>query len=106
MMLPWKKRNRRQATHEEPGLVERLNWRALAAAAGIVAGCAAVAVLLMMALDRPVRRVLVEGAFQRVSPPEIESAVVEVVKGGLATVDLERVRERIERIDWVDRAVV
>jgi cell division protein FtsQ len=28
------------------------------------------------------------------------------VKGGLATVDLEKVREHIERIDWVDRAVV
>ncbi len=106
MVLPWKKRNRRQAANDEPGLVERLNWRALAAAAGVVAGCAVVAVLLMMALDRPVRRVLIEGAFQRVSPPEIESAVVEVVKGGLATVDLGKVRERIEGIDWVDRAVV
>ena len=106
MVLPWKKRNRRQAAHGEPGLLERLNWRALAAAAGIVAGCGAVAMLLMMALDRPVRRVLVEGEFHRVSPPEIESAVVGAVQGGLATVDLDRVRDSIERIDWVDRAVV
>jgi cell division protein FtsQ len=106
MVLPWKKRNRRQAAHGEPGLLERLNWRALGTAAGAVAGCALVAWLLLMALDRPVRRVLVEGSFQRVTPPEIESAVVEVVKGGLASVDLDRARERIERIDWVDRAVV
>jgi cell division protein FtsQ len=106
MVLPWKKRNRRQAAHGEPGLIERLDWRALAAAAGIVAGCVAVAWLLVAALDRPVRRVLVEGAFQRVSPPEIESVVTGAVKGGLATVDLAQVRERIERIDWVDRAVV
>ncbi|NJD32025.1 MAG: FtsQ-type POTRA domain-containing protein [Gammaproteobacteria bacterium] len=106
MTLPWKKRNRRQATQGEPGLLERLNWRALAASAAIVAGCVVVAMLLMMALDRPVRRVLVEGAFLRVSPPEIESAVNDVVKGGLASVDLDAVRDRIERIDWVDRAVV
>jgi cell division protein FtsQ len=106
MVLPWKKRNRRQAANPEPALLARLNWRALAAAGGIVAGCAVVAFLLMLALDRPVRRVLVEGAFQRVSPPEIESAVVEVVKGGLASVDLDQVRDSIERIEWVDRAVV
>jgi cell division protein FtsQ len=106
MVLPWKKRNRRQSAHGEPGLLERVNWRALGTTAGIVVGGVAVAWLLLMALDRPVRRVLVEGAFQRVSPPEIESAVVEVVDGGLASVDLDRIRERIERIDWVDSAVV
>jgi cell division protein FtsQ len=106
MVLPWKKRNRRQAANGEPGLLERLDWRTLAATVAIAAGCVAVAWLLMTALDRPVRRVLVEGAFQRVTPPEIESAVVEVVNGGLATVELDRVRDRIERIDWVDRAVV
>jgi cell division protein FtsQ len=106
MHLPWKKRNRRQARSGEPGLLERIEWRAVGAVAGVVAGCAAVAAALMFALDRPVRRVLAEGAFQRVSPPEIESAVVEVVDGGLASVDLDRVRERIERIDWVDDAVV
>jgi cell division protein FtsQ len=83
-----------------------VNWRALGIAAGAVACFAVAALLLMLALDRPVRRVLIEGAFQRVSPPEIESAVVEVVRGGLASVDLDRVRERIERIEWVDRAVV
>ena len=81
MVLPWKKRNRRQAANGDPGPLERLNWRALGTAAGIVLGVVALAWLLLMALDRPVRRVLLEGAFQRVSPPEIESAVVEVVKG-------------------------
>lgn len=106
MLAFWKKRNRRQPRNGEQPLVARVNWRALGAAAGILAGLALVALLLVLALDRPVRRVLVEGAFQRVSPPEIESAVVEVVHGGLASVDLGLVRERIERIEWVDHAVV
>ena len=102
----WKKRNRRQARNGESPAARVVNWRAVGAVAGVVAGFAVAALLLMLALDRPVRRVLVEGAFQRVSPPEIETAVVEVVRGGLASVDLDRVRERVERIDWVDRAVV
>jgi len=106
MALPWKKRNRRQPSNGDPGPLQRLNWRALGTAAGLVLGGVVVAWLLLMALDRPVRRVLLVGEFQRVSPPEIESAVVEVVKGGLATVNLDRVRDRVERIDWVDRAVV
>jgi cell division protein FtsQ len=106
MLAFWKKRNRRQARNGEPPLAARVNWRALGTVAGILAGFALVALLLMLALDRPVHRVLVEGAFQRVSPPEIEGAVVEIVHDGLASVDLGRVRERIERIEWVDQAVV
>jgi cell division protein FtsQ len=106
MMLPWKKRNRRQVRNEGPSLLERIDWRMAGAAAGAAAGLGLVALLLVLALDRPVQRVLVEGSFQRVSPPEIEAAVAEVARGGLASVDLDEVRTRIERIDWVDHAVV
>jgi len=106
MLAFWKKRNRRQARSADASPARVVNWRALGVTAAVVAGFAVAALLLMLALDRPVRRVLVEGAFQRVSPPEIESAVTEVVRGGLASVDLDAVRERVERIDWVDRVVV
>jgi cell division protein FtsQ len=106
MTLPWKKRNRRQVRNEAPSLLERLNWRVAGIVAGVAAGVCVGALLLVLALDRPVQRVLVEGPFQRVSPPEIEAAVVEVARGGLASVDLDEVRARIERIAWVDHAVV
>ena len=106
MTLPWKKRNRRQVRNEGPTLLERVDWRAAGIVAGVAAGIGVLALLLVLALDRPVQRVLVEGSFQRVSPPEIEAAVVEVARGGLASVDLDEVRGRIERIDWVDHAVV
>ncbi|RPI13548.1 MAG: FtsQ-type POTRA domain-containing protein [Lysobacterales bacterium] len=105
-LLPWKKRNRVRPKADEPSWHERVDWRAIARALGVVAACAVLAWTLVLVLDRPVRRVQVEGTFQRVSPPEIEAAVVEVVQGGLASVDLEQVRKRVERIDWVDRAVV
>lgn len=104
-LLPWRKRNRKRAVAAEPAPAP-LDLRRLGAGVALVAGLVAAVALVHVALDRPVRRVLVEGAFQRVSPPEIESAVSEVARGGLASVDLVKVRERIEKIDWVDSAVV
>jgi cell division protein FtsQ len=105
-ILPWRKRNRKRATSGEPALVERLDWRRITVAAGVLGACTFSMLMVHLALDRPVRRVLVEGAFQRVSPPEIESAVTEVVRGGLASVDLGKVRARVENIPWVDSVVV
>jgi len=46
----------------------------------------------------PVQRVIIEGSFQRVARPEIERPSSRVVQGGLASVDLVQVRERIEQI--------
>jgi len=105
-LMPWRKRNRKRAVAADAAASQPLDLRRLGLAVAVIAGAGAVAALVHVALDRPVRRVLVEGAFQRVSPPEIESAVAEVVRGGLASVDLDEVRGRIEKIDWVDSAVV
>ncbi len=105
MKLPFKK-PRKQATRSEPAWWERIDWNAIGTSAAIVAGCVVVALLLIFALDRPVRRVLVEGAFQRVSPPEIESAVAQVAQGGLASINLDKIRARVMKIDWVDTVVV
>jgi cell division protein FtsQ len=106
MNLPFAKKQRKQATRSEPKWWERLDWNAIGTTAASVAGCVVVTLLLVYALDRPVRRVLLEGTFQRVSPPEIESSVAQVAQGGLAAVDLERIRTRVQSIDWVDNAVV
>ncbi|HEX9772248.1 MAG TPA: cell division protein FtsQ/DivIB [Steroidobacteraceae bacterium] len=105
-MSPLTRRNRRRATDLEPSLLERIDWRRVATGAGMLAGCALLAMLLALALDRPVRRVLVEGAFQRVSPPQVETAVTRVVHGGLTSVDLDAVREEVGRIPWVDGVIV
>lgn len=99
-------RNRRRATDLAPTLLERIDWRRIATGAGLLAGLALAVMLLALALDRPVRRVLVEGAFQRVSPLEVESAVTRVARGGLTSVDLDAVRAAVRRIPWVDGVVV
>lgn len=112
-LIPWRKRNRRRAaagSTAKPAAESKasapIDVRKAAMRVGAVAGLLVMAALVHEALDRPVQHVRVEGAFQRVSPPEIESAVTEIVRGGLASVDLDRIRERVEQIDWVDQAVV
>jgi len=60
----------------------------------------------LLVLDRPVRNLEVEGTFQRVSPIQIEAAVADGLDAGFLTLDLSALRERVEALDWVDRAKV
>ncbi len=107
MKLPWSQsKKRRQATVGEPQWWERINWRAAGITGAVLASGVVLAMLLIFALDRPVRRVQIEGTFQRVSPPEIENVVSQYAHGGLASVDLALIREQVRNIDWVDSAVV
>jgi cell division protein FtsQ len=46
------------------------------------------------------------GHLQRFAPPVIESAVAAAAHGGLASIDLARIQQRVEQIDWIDSAVV
>jgi cell division protein FtsQ len=57
-------------------------------------------------LDQPVRNLVVEGTFQRVTPIQIEAAVMKDLDAGFVSVDLDDVRKRVQTIDWVDRANV
>lgn len=100
------KRNRRQPQRSEPSLLERINWSVIAAALGVVVVLAGSSMLLILALDRPVRHVQLEGNFKRVSPAEVEAALGTTVRGGLASLDLEAIRRKVEALPWVDRALV
>ena len=106
-MLNFGKRNRRtKPKRTEPSLLQRIDWRSIGMATLAVSGFAVIALSLMAALDRPVRRIVVEGPFLRVAPPEIESAVNAAIEAGLASLDLDQVRQCIEDLPWVDSAVV
>lgn len=61
---------------------------------------------VQLVLDQPVRNLVVEGTFQRVTPLQIEAALGSVLDEGFMTVDLGALRERVEALDWVDRANV
>ena len=57
-------------------------------------------------LDGPVRKLVVEGTFQRVTPLQVEAAVADDRKLGFLSLDLADLRERVKGLDWVDRVSV
>jgi cell division protein FtsQ len=57
-------------------------------------------------LDQPVRNLVVEGTFQRVTAIQVEAAVADELDAGFLTLDLSALRARVEALDWVDRAKV
>jgi cell division protein FtsQ len=59
-----------------------------------------------LVLDQPVRNLVVEGTFQRVTPIQVEAAVATGLNTGFLTVDLGELRERVQALDWIDRANV
>jgi cell division protein FtsQ len=61
---------------------------------------------VQFALDQPIRTLEVEGAFQRVTAIQVEAAVADGLKAGFLTVNLAALRERVQALDWVDRANV
>jgi cell division protein FtsQ len=97
---------RRRPVEEVPPFWQRLPWRVVGAWVAVATSLAVLGALLLAALDRPVERVVVEGPFQRVAPPEIERVVRERALGGMATVDLADVRTAVEALAWVDSASV
>ncbi len=54
----------------------------------------------------PVRQVRFEGEFKHVTREQLESAVVEVVRGNFFLMDLDAVKARVESLPWVYRASV
>jgi cell division protein FtsQ len=62
--------------------------------------------VIQLVLDQPVTNLVVEGTFQRVTPIQVEAAVAEGLNSGFLTVDLGTLRERVQALDWVDRANV
>jgi cell division protein FtsQ len=61
---------------------------------------------VQLVLDQPVRKLVVEGTFQRVTPIQVEAAVADGLNAGFLTVNLGALRERVQALDWVDRANV
>jgi cell division protein FtsQ len=71
-----------------------------------VVACYGVFKGVQFALDQPIRNLVVEGTFQRVTPIQVEAAVADGLKAGFLTVNLAALRERVQALDWVDRANV
>src|SRR5262249_36526988 len=83
------------------------NRKRLAFATSAVAAVFVLVWSVLALLDRPVRRVEVTGQFLRVSPPQIEQAVLAYSKanahGGFVSLRLDELKTVLKEIAWVDR---
>jgi cell division protein FtsQ len=61
---------------------------------------------LAYALDRPISVISMDGAFQRVSPGQVEKAVAPFTHAGFMSADLDRIQRAVEQVPWVDHARV
>jgi cell division protein FtsQ len=100
-----RKRNRRKPAGRRLELPD-LEWPRAGRVAGALAALVALAALLALGLDQPVRAIVIDGTFQRVAAVEVEQAARGALKGGFVSADLDRLREAIEALAWVDRARV
>lgn len=83
-----------------------LPWKEIAGVSMTLAALGAGTWAAVLVLDRPIRQVVVQGPFERVSVLQVEAAIGDVRDMGFLGVQLDAVRERIVAIDWVDDAVV
>ena len=100
-----RKRNRHKPAGRHFELPE-LEWPRVGRYGGAILALAALATLLFIGLDQPVRSIVIEGAFQRVSAVEIEQAARGALRGGFVSANLDRLRDAVEALAWVDRARV
>jgi cell division protein FtsQ len=102
-------RNRRNKPKEErkrgfklPQIL--IDWRLYARRAAVLGVLATGLGVLTWALDRPVRAISMDGAFQRVSPGQIEKAVAPLARAGFMSADLDDIQRAVEALPWVDHA--
>lgn len=72
-------------------------------AAGVVTVCYQFSAAL---LDQPIRTIMIEGPFQRVTAMQIEEAISEQLSTGFFTANLRRVQRLVVDLPWVDQANV
>ncbi len=101
-----RRRNRRKSAGRPRFEWPTLEWSRAGRVAGALAALAALALLLALGLDQPVRSFVIDGPFQRVTAVEVQQAALGALKGGFVRADLDKVRKAVEALAWVDRARV
>jgi cell division protein FtsQ len=105
----------RRNRFKKPAREERLSrqwpsvlreWRSHARRAALLVFIVGALAALTWALDRPIRVISMDGAFQRVSPGQIEKAVAPFTREGFMSADLDLIQRAVERVPWVDHARV
>jgi cell division protein FtsQ len=91
-------------SQESSSEVVRARRRRVLMVTGVVVVTALASWSVIKFLDRPVQRVEVLGQFHRVSPLQVEQAVMPFRHQGFVSMPLNKVKQAVESIAWVDRA--
>ena len=101
----WRRRNRRRP--DRPAIrLPAINWRGLAALAGIAALSGGAYFAAAWLLNRPIEAIVINGSFQRVSANQLEALVEPYAHAGFLDVDLGTTRRRLAALPWVASAEV
>lgn len=71
-----------------------------------VAAAVAITWLSLLALDRPVQQVSIDGPFHRVTAGQLEGVVRSYLPAGVLGVRLGEIQRALETLDWVDRVSI
>ncbi len=102
--------NRRKAVKRRPKLPTmptiRIDIRAILLPPAMLAVLAGTFLATQALLDRPVDKLRLEGAFQRVTPIQVEAALAPALGRGFLSSDLGQLRRLVASLDWVDEVEI
>ncbi len=99
--------NRRKAvTRRSPLPRVKIDLRALLLAPAMLAILSGVFFVTQALLDRPVKQLRLHGAFQRVTPIQVEAALAPALDRGFLSSNLGELRRLVEALDWVDDVAI
>lgn len=101
----WRRRNRRRPDRP-PARLPTVNWKGIAALAGAVAILVGGWFGSAWLLNRPIRTIVINGSFQRISPIQLDALVEPYARAGFLDVDLGGTRRELEALPWVASAEV
>lgn len=100
-----RRRNRKVAERRAVEL-PAIPWRAIVGAAGVAGTVAGSWLFAAWLLNKPIETIVINGAFERVSPIQLEALVEPYARAGFLDVDLAGTRRQLVALPWVASAEV
>ena len=100
------KANRKRPTKRPVRRLPVLPWRRIVSVVSVLLVGLGLFRGTQYLLNWPVQALSVESTFQRVSAVQVEEAVAKEIERGFLAVDLDRLRENLEGIEWVESAEI
>ena len=83
-----------------------INWAYVLAPPSVLAILVTIFFITQVLLNRPFQQLHIEGRFQRVTPIQVEAALVPGLDRGFLLADLGALQRRVESLDWVEHVEI